>query len=197
MSTIPLQMQDICISAGLAGALEKNLNIREIVVGRIAQTRDHSQKSESDADLVSLAIACGARNVNVFLTSGAIVTTADEKHSLSAVASVVEMETSYILAIARQRKVPAVGIRAISDIADEDLPLDFSRVADSRGHVRVAALLKQLALHPHCLPPLVRFGRECRAAAGSLADFLDQYIPAIAKHRPKFVWTAVQEAPAT
>jgi adenosylhomocysteine nucleosidase len=197
MSTIPLEMQDLCISAGLAGALDGNLKIREIVVGRTAQNSDHSQESESDVDLVGLANACGARVVNVFLTSRTIVVTADEKRSLSAFGSVVEMETGHILAIARQRKVPAVGVRAISDAADEDLPLDFGRIADSRGHVKVGALLRELALHPHRLPLLVRFGHECRSAAGALADFLDQYIPTIAKQWHKFGWTAIQEASAT
>jgi adenosylhomocysteine nucleosidase len=197
MSTISLEVYDVLISTGLAGALDLGLNLREVVVGRIAQTLDHSQMVESEAGLISLAIACGARAANAFLTSDTIATTADEKRSLNASGSLVEMETSHILAIAGQWKVPAVGVRAISDAADEDLPLDFDRIADSRGKVKVGGLLMKLALHPHLLPLLVRFGRQCRSAAGSLADFLDQYIPAVERQWRKVSSTRIEEVSTT
>jgi hypothetical protein len=148
-------------------------------------------------DLVRLALATGARPVNVFVTSDTIVATGDEKLLLSNSGGVVEMETSYILAAARQVRLPAVAVRAISDVADEDLPVDFARIADSRGHVKVRGLLSEIALHPHRLLPLVRFGIQSRAAAGTLADFLDHYIPTVEKAWHTLSWKRTEEVSTT
>ncbi|HZC66366.1 MAG TPA: hypothetical protein VE545_07315, partial [Candidatus Dormibacteraeota bacterium] len=109
----------------------------------------------------------------------AIVATSLEKESLASTASVVEMESTHVLAAAQNRQIPAVAVRAISDIAEEDLPLDFNKIVDERGHLKVGGLLKEVALHPYRLPLLIRFGQHSRAAAVSLANFLDRYIPAL------------------
>jgi adenosylhomocysteine nucleosidase len=197
MGTIPLELHDFCLCTGLAGALDPNLKLGEIVVGRCAESADRTQKTESDPDLVRFALAHGARAVNVFVTSDTIVATGDEKQLLSTSGGVVEMETNHILAAARQFRLPAVAVRAISDVADEDLPVDFERIVDSRGHVKLGGLLRELALHPHRLPLLVQFGRQSRAAAGALADFLDRYIPAVEKQWHGVSWTKIEEVSAT
>jgi adenosylhomocysteine nucleosidase len=197
MHTIPFEIQDVCISAGLAGALEADLRERDIVVARSVEAIHQTQNMQSDTDLSGFAIACGARLVNTFLTSDAIIATASEKQMLRASGSVVEMESSQIFAAARERQLPVVAVRAISDSADEDLPVDFQRIADSRGHLKVGGLLKELALHPYRLPLLVQFGRQSRSAAVSLADFLDRYVPVISKHWQKARSTNAEEVAAT
>ena len=114
--------------------------------------------------------------VQVSLTSEKIVATADEKEGLSQKGSIVEMETAHILAAAMQKQVPCVAVRAISDAADEDLPVDFARILDSHGHLKMGGLLKEVGLSPYRIPLLLQFGRQSRAAGKSLADFLDRYI---------------------
>jgi adenosylhomocysteine nucleosidase len=197
MGTISLEAHDYCLCTGLAGALDTDLKLGEIVVGRCAESSNRTQREESDPELVRFAITLGARAVDTFVTSDRIVATGDEKHLLSASGSVVEMETSLILAAARQVGLPAVAVRAISDVSDEDLPVDFGRIADSRGHVKVSSLLKELALHPHRLPLLVRFGRRSRAVAGALADFLDRFVPAVEKERGGVSRVTIEEVSAT
>jgi adenosylhomocysteine nucleosidase len=181
MQIVPPEMHDAWISTGLAGALDSELALSATVVARTAMTRDETLHVLSDADFVSVATACGATAVTTFLTTETIIATSLEKESLASTASVVEMESTHILAAAQNRQIPAVAVRAISDIAEEDLPLDFQKIADERGRVKVGGLLKQLALHPHRLPLLIRFGQHSRAAAVSLADFLDRYVPALAE----------------
>jgi nucleoside phosphorylase len=195
--TIPLELTDVCISTGLAGALDPSLKLGIIVAGRFCGTVSKLQKTSSDSALLNLASAAGARTVDMFLTSEMILVTATEKQALAATGSVVEMESTYILAAASERRVPAIAFRAIGDGADEDLPVDFRHVVDSRGRVRVFPLLKELALQPHRLTLLVRFGRQSRAAARSLADFLDQYIPLIAAKWPALCAPNMQEVSAT
>jgi len=180
MRTLPIEMHDVCISAGLAGALESSLKPGDVVVARTSRTLDQKLRVESDAVLVDFATACGARAVNISLTSEKIVATADEKQELSLSGSVIEMETSYVLMAAENHHVPAVAIRAISDAAEEDLPVDFGRILDSRGHLKYGGLLKEVGLHPSRLAPLIKFAGQSRAATRALADFLDRFVSTIA-----------------
>jgi len=181
MRIVPPEQHDMWISTGLAGALDAGLRLGVTVVARNVMTRDAALKITCDPEFVSVAVSCAARAVDTFLTTETIIATSLEKESLASIANVVEMESTHILAAAQHRQMSAVAVRAISDIAEEDLPLDFQKIADERGHVKVGGLLKELALHPYRLPLLIRFGRHSRAAAVSLADFLDRFLPALAE----------------
>ena len=197
MRTVSFEGQDVFISTGLAGALDANLTPGDIVVARTSIMDGQTTKTESDSTLIDLAVATGARAVDVFLTSETIIATAIEKEALRVSGSVVEMETSYVLAEAAKCQVPGVAVRAISDAADEDLPVDFQQIADSRGNVRVGGLLKELAMHPSRLAPLVRFGQQSRAASEALADFLDNYVLLIAEKWSKVQGLSREEISAT
>jgi adenosylhomocysteine nucleosidase len=197
MRTIPIEIHDVCISTGLAGALQANLKPGDIVVARTAETLDQKLRMESDSALVDFAVACGARAVNVSLTSEKIVATADEKQELSTSGSVVEMESSHVLTAAEKHHVPAVAVRAISDAADEDLPVDFGRITDSHGHLKYGGLLREVGFHPYRLAPLMKFAGQSRAAAGSLADFLDRFISAIAAKWNRVPSRDLEEVSAT
>jgi hypothetical protein len=107
------------------------------------------------------------------------------------------MESTYILAAAAQRNVPAVMVRAISDAADEDLPVDFGRILDSHGHLKMGGLLKEVGLSPYRIPLLIQFGRQSRAAGKSLADFLDRYVHAISQNWTRVSAAKVEEVSAT
>jgi len=197
MLSIPVEVHDVCISSGLAGSLDADLKPRDVVVARTSETLDQCSKAEGDAILIDLAVASGAKTVNVSLTSEKIVATAEEKEELSGKGSVVEMETTYILAAATQRHVPCVAVRAISDAADEDLPVDFARILDSHGHLKMGGLLKEVGLSPYRIPLLLQFGRQSRAAGKSLADFLDRYIFAISQNWTRVAPPKIEEVSAT
>lgn len=88
-------------------------------------------------------------------------------------AEAVEMESFAVLAEAAERKIPGVAIRAISDAADQDLPMDFSGVLDNQGKVQGSKVARSLARAPQKLPSLLRLGRDTRLAATKLAELLD------------------------
>lgn len=197
MLSIPVELHDICISSGLAGSLDTALKPGDVVVSHTTETLDRSCQATSDADLFDIAVTCGAKPVNVSLTSEKIVATADEKEALGEKGSVVDMESAHILAAAIQKQVPCVAVRAISDAADEDLPVDFGRILDSHGHLKMGGLLKEVGLSPYRIPLLIQFGRQSRAAGKSLADFLDRYIYAISQNWTRLAPPKIEEVSAT
>jgi adenosylhomocysteine nucleosidase len=197
LASITLEPFDLCISTGLAGALDPSLKLKEIVACRAAGTLDRSLKALTDPKLFILATSCGAKPIERFLTSEVIVATVDHKSTLQPSASVVEMETAHVMDAMTKAGVPSVGIRAISDIAQEDLPVDFSQVTDARGYLKFGPLLRELAIHPHKLPLLVRFGSQSRSAAQSLADFLDAFVPIVVSKFSNVRPIIKEEVPAT
>ena len=100
-------------------------------------------------ELEKRLLAADAKLVT-FISSPRIVTTAAEKQQLRAEtgADVVEMESEAILAVCREKKIPCAMVRAISDTAGEDLPLDFNvlaRVGQELGLRQIIARHRQIA----------------------------------------------------
>ena len=60
-------------------------------------------------------------------------------------------------------------------LPDEDLPFDMNGVFTDEGRVSIPRVIGQLAQRPQSLPGLVRLGKNSRAAAESLARFLESY----------------------
>lgn len=176
---------DICISAGLAGALAPRYRVGQVMVARTVTSAlptfdEGPGRLQSDADLLRLAVDCGAEPVDRFYTAYAVAGTAEEKRALSAEAEIVEMESFDVMAEAQKRGLRSIAIRAVSDGADQDLPLDMNRVFNGDGAVDVAAVLRQVARRPASFPRVVRIARQSRLAAQTLVHFLDGYILALA-----------------
>ncbi len=89
------------------------------------------------------------------------------------------MESYHILSMVSGTQVPSLAVRAISDAADDSLPLDFGRVLTREGGIRLARLTKELLAHPFKIPALVAFGQQSAKAAQSLAEFLDRFVRAV------------------
>ena len=166
----------LCISSGLAGGLRAEHAIGEILVADkvIAPQRDIC--SFSDTAMLDAAVSVGAKKVSAFYTTDHVVLTSVEKKQLGQLADAVEMESFAVLTEGAMFAEKTVAIRAISDTVDEDLPLDFNRVTDVNGDVSVARILGQIAGAPTSVPALVRFGQRSKAAAESLAKFLERYL---------------------
>ena len=175
-----------CISSGMAGALRPKLVVGQILAARgvisdgASSTAARNSLSSSEA-LVSFAGDCGATIVNRFCSAGRVITTAEEKKHFGVAAEAVDMESFAILQQAHEAGIPAVAIRAVSDVANEDLPLDMNNMLSRDGQLSVPRVLGQVALHPFAVPGLVRFARQGKRAAESLARFLDRYVAVVAE----------------
>jgi len=176
---------DICISSGFAGALRSEYQIGDILAAREI-LRDESRETKlgskvlSTERLLQVARESGATVVERFYSSPLTVRTAEEKKSLSHIAEAVEMESLEVLEEALLWTREVVAIRAISDSAEEDLPLDFDAVVTDDGRLSVVRLAGEIIRNPTAIPGLVRLGRRSAEAANRLADFLDSYIAVLA-----------------
>ena len=88
-------------------------------------------------------------------------------------AAVVEMESAAVARKAREWDIPFGCVRVVSDVAGEDLPLDFNRYRDQNGRFdRTRIALAALGRPFTVLPGLMRLDRNCRRAAERLGEFL-------------------------
>jgi nucleoside phosphorylase len=170
---------DAIISSGLCGGLNTRYRVGQIVTPRRITTTQDATGLSTAASLSDLAERQGATIIETLFTADRIIDSEAEKARLSRFADAVDMESFHIVHEFSLEAAPVTVIRAISDAANETLPLDFSKVLTDTGQVRVGPLLKELALHPARIPHLTRFARQSREAAKNLANFLDVFLRAL------------------
>jgi adenosylhomocysteine nucleosidase len=167
---------DLCIASGLAGALKKEHEVGSILVAKAVKGYAGRTPIQSENTLVQAATQCGAKVVDFFYTANSVVNSSSEKLRLGETADAVEMETIHILHEARCVGIPAVAVRAVSDAAENNLPVDFNRVISMHGRVDWVAMFSELVKAPSQLASFARFGLDSLFAARTLARFLDRYI---------------------
>ena len=176
---------EVWISSGLAGALRESARPGDVIAPRALLSRmpssgPGSERLEVDRELHGLALRCGAKDADCLLTADRVLTRASEKKTEAQRASLVDMESFPIAREAKLCQARSVVIRAISDSAHEDLPVDFNRTLTGRHEVSVGRVLFELARNPLAMPSMIRFGRQSRRAAESLGAFLERYVQSLA-----------------
>jgi adenosylhomocysteine nucleosidase len=164
-----------CMVCGLAGALREGFERGEIVAARQVREAESHRVVESDAGLLARAIKNGARPVTL-CTASYVAGTPEAKGRMSPLGDVVDMESFVVMEQAAERGIPAVAVRAISDLANEEMPADLARLIDSRGAINYWRATAAALESPHRLPRLIRFGRQSGRAARDLARFLDRFV---------------------
>ncbi|HEX8871806.1 MAG TPA: hypothetical protein VF758_03505 [Candidatus Acidoferrum sp.] len=180
---------DICISSGLAGALQKTLVPGDVIapealITERRQADPHSDQLKVDPELRRQALESGAIAAECLFTTDQILIKTSQKRACPSRAQSVDMESFEIVKEACAWGARTVVLRAISDSADEDLPIDFNLALSKDHQVSTAKILVQLAKNPAALPALIRFGRQSRNAAERLAKFLDGYVQKLGDSSP-------------
>lgn len=178
------QYFEVCISSGLAGALCESLNVGDIVAPKelLAEMQHADLDSDRitvDAELRQLALQHGAKDANCLFTTDQILVKASQKKSCASRAQSVDMESFDVVKEAVAWGARGVVIRAISDSATEDLPINFNLTLSKNHQVSLAKVLVQLLKNPLALPSLIRFGKQSQSSAARLVDFLERYLQAI------------------
>ncbi len=152
-------------TCGFAGGLAPELGIGSVVF------------SAGDAVLGLALTQAGALPVK-FHCSTRIATTTQEKKDLrnKTGADVVEMESDIIHAVCREHGIPCATVRAISDTADEDMPLDFNQLAKPDLSMDYGKLAWAIMKSPGKIGALRRLQRSTTFAAEELAKVLAKVI---------------------
>jgi adenosylhomocysteine nucleosidase len=179
------EVLDLCITTGFAGALRTEYQIADILAAREIvpdqkRAKSVGMKIKSTPRLLNLAASCGAKIADRFYSSSSTIRTVQDKAAHGDVADAVEMESFEVLSEALAWMSEGIAVRAISDTADEDLPLDFDQVVTDEGELSMARLAGQIVRKPSAIPGLIRLGKRSGEAAGKLADFLDAFVAALA-----------------
>lgn len=149
-------------TCGFAGALNPDLNIGDVVfTTRVPPSM--AQRLQS----------AGARQA-AFTGTELVVTTAVQKRALyeQADADVVEMESATIERVCRETGIECITVRAISDTAHEDLPLDFNKLMTTDQKLDPAKLALEILRRPQKIPALLRLGKNSSIAAEQIAKVL-------------------------
>lgn len=163
---------DGIVSTGFCGALDESLRVGDVVIGNLLPGGRGSVPALQSRD----GYGAGLR---VFTNAGIVcidrvAVTAGEKRALRerTGAAAVDMESAAVAATAAEWGVPFHSIRAVSDTASDDMPLDFNLYRDaegrfSRGRIAAAALARPFTR----VPALLRLDRNTRIAARSLGEY--------------------------
>ena len=108
------------------------------------------------------------------LTVDQVVLRAAEKGELhrSYQADLVDMETSAVAAVCREKLVRFLSIRVISDDAHGDLPREVASIMNPSGSYRVGATLRSIWQRPSSVKDFWRLYEHSIEAADRLAKFI-------------------------
>jgi len=156
---------ELILTCGFAGGLNPDLKPGDVIfeIG--------NRKSEIGNEL----LAAGARPAKFFCANRIAVTVAEKKELREETgADAVEMESEAIQTVCQERGIPCITIRAISDRADEDLPLDFNRLSKPDQSLNYGKLFLAIAKSPGKIGALRRLQKNAKFAAERLAQVLEK-----------------------
>jgi adenosylhomocysteine nucleosidase len=163
------------IAAGFAGALDRRLRVGDLVIATNVSGRELRDRASALLD--------GEPGVffGPVVGSQIPVEEVSEKAALGRMSQgiAVDMETASVAGASARVGVPFLAVRAISDAADQSLPVPFAECFDlDRQRPRPLALLRFLRRHPRRIIPFMRFVHGLHPCAAALADFLVRFINA-------------------
>jgi adenosylhomocysteine nucleosidase len=171
------------LSIGFAGALSATLQVGDLVIAN--GIRDSN--AQPDPNLLATA-----RQVRVdapvrfgaALTSHEILWRAESKRALASSLGpteigLVDMESTAIAKVCAQRGVPFLIIRSVSDLLDEDLPIDFNRYRTPDGRVDSNKVVRAALLRPVAFKGLWELRRRSKLCAERMSEFVQRLVPLI------------------
>lgn len=172
------------LSIGFAGALSPSLKAGDVVIAD--EVRDSS--ATPDPKLLSAARRVQALlpwiHFGLALTSHEILWQAESKRALAASLagdkiSAVDMESTAIASVCGRRGLPFLVARSITDLLDEDLPLDFNQFRNCDGRVDSKKVVKAALLRPRAFRGLWELHKRAQLCAERMAEFVRRLVPLI------------------
>jgi adenosylhomocysteine nucleosidase len=155
--------QIVC-SAGFAGALDGKLQVADILRPRtVIDAGDGSNVTTDDGE-------------GVLLSFMEVASTAQKsKLRESYGAQAIDMEAASVARAAQSQQIPFIAIKAISDVADFDMP-PMDRFVTPEGNFSELRFAFYAAIRPWLWPQVARLGANSKRAACALCKELGKSI---------------------
>jgi len=166
LQSLAKEIPTLVLTCGFGGALDPELKIGDVVFD-----------ADEESGISGLLKEAGAEQAEFYCAPRVAVAVA-EKTALrkSTGADVVEMESGVIREICRQKNIPSATIRAVSDAAHDDLPLDFNALMTANDAISFPKLALALMKSPGKIPQLMQLQKNTQAAAAELAKVLEKLL---------------------
>lgn len=180
------QPMSLVMSTGFACALIP-AQVGDLIVGT-AVSSVHSEGAwtmGADSVLCDEAVCAGALSVardaglvarvGTIVSSETVVWQAEEKRRLrrATEATGLDMESAALAAAAQEYGLPMAIVRTVSDLADEDLPLDFNLFLRPTGWAKG---MQTVISSPSSVAGLNRLRKQSRVAADRLTEWFQCYV---------------------
>lgn len=164
------------LSIGFAGGLSSSLQPGDLVIAREVRNSD----SKPDQTLLSAAqeLRLGFPvTMGVAVTSDEIVWKAQAKRELGQSLGenkigFIDMESTAIAKVCSHRRIPFLIVRSITDLLDEDLPLDFNLYRDQDGRVNSKRVMTAALSKPLTIKGLLELRRRSKLCSDRMAAFV-------------------------
>ena len=176
------------VSIGFAGALSNALQAGDLVIASsirdgVAQPDKPLLSSAENVQLAEVPVHKG-----IAITTNEIIWQAESKRALAATLEpdeigIVDMESTAIASVSARHELPFLIVRSITDLLDEDLPLNFNLYRGEDGRVDSARIVKAALLRPRALSGLIELRRRSELCAQRMADFVRVLAPLISQRR--------------
>jgi adenosylhomocysteine nucleosidase len=179
------QAMSLVMSTGFACALVP-AQVGDLIVGTAVSSVhiEGTWRMRDDRVLCDRAVRAGllivAQDAGLVVRVGAVVSSetvvwqAEEKRRLHQLtdATGLDMESAAVAAVAQEQGVPMAIVRTVSDLVDEDLPLDFNLFLRPTGWIKG---MRALIGRPSSVVGLNRLRKQSRVAADRLTEWFQRY----------------------
>ncbi len=150
---------DLMLCCGLAGALRPDIDVGELIV----QSAEPALVESAEAALERRGIPY---HVGPLVTVATPVLTPSARRELAATsgAIAVDMESQTIAALCRERGIPCLAMKGVSDNLDDDL----SPILGGFEIIRIPRIALHVLWRPHTWPLAARLARHSYVAANRL-----------------------------
>lgn len=173
---------DLVISCGYAGALAMELQVGDILLASAVQF-----VNGNSTDAIALHDAMGLRAEmasSLAVHDGTLVTMDRwrEKHELLRLIHGVQtlaacdMETHALARLCREKHVPFLSLRVITDGLHDEVPFDPSRLCNASGDYSALRSIAFFLAHPRLLPALPKLRRASAIATRNLTHAVDHLL---------------------
>jgi adenosylhomocysteine nucleosidase len=169
------------LGIGLAGALSPFLEIGDLVIGQEIRGPSLITPPAALAKAAYQLLLGGLRvHLGTLITRNQMICTAEGKSQIAASLTAdrvgcIDMESWAIARVCQESGIPYVIVRCISDVWNEDLPLNFNLFCLPDGNLDDHRIVISALMHPSCIWGLWELRRHVTLCTRRLAKFVEQF----------------------